>query len=78
MQCVNFENFPSGPNMGASTGVTAYVKTQSLPKNGSHQKWLHEALTTVYTYPEINEALRCCLLCLLSTMLLQMCVTQQE
>ena len=24
-----------------------YVKTQSLPKNGSHQKWLHEALRVV-------------------------------
>ena len=31
--------------MGAPTAVTIYVQTQSLPKNGSHQKWLHEALT---------------------------------
>ena len=36
--------FPSAPTMGANTDVTIYVKTQSLPKNGSHQKWLHEAL----------------------------------
>ena len=41
---VNLESFPSAPTMGAPTGVTAYVKTVSLPKNGSHQKWLHEAL----------------------------------
>ena len=30
--------------MGAPTGVIICVKTQSLAKNGSHQKWLHEAL----------------------------------
>ena len=30
--------------MGVPTGVTIYVKTQSLQKNGSQQKWLHEAL----------------------------------
>ena len=41
---VNFENFPFEPTMGAPTGVTIYVETQSLPKNGSHQKWPHEAL----------------------------------
>ena len=37
--------FPSAPTMGANTDVTIYVKTQSLPKNGSLQKWLHKALT---------------------------------
>ena len=41
---VNFENFSSVPTMGAPKAVTIYVKTQSLAKNGSHQKWLHEAL----------------------------------
>ena len=41
---VNFENFPFAPTIGAPTGVTIYVETQSLPRNGSHQKWLHEAL----------------------------------
>ena len=42
---VNFENFPSAPTMGAPVGLTIYVKTQSLLKNGSHKKWLHEALS---------------------------------
>ena len=41
---VNFENFPSAPTMGAPMGLTIYVETQSLLKNGSHQNWLHEAL----------------------------------
>ena len=30
--------------MRPSTDVTIYVKTQSSAKNGTHQKWLHEAL----------------------------------
>ena len=30
--------------MGAPTGVSTYVKTQSLAKAVGHQKWLHEAL----------------------------------
>ena len=40
-------------------GVTVYVKTQSLPKNGSHQKWLHEALVGLgikMAYPQIRLA----------------------
>ena len=44
IKSVNFENFPLVPTIGAPTGVTIYLKTQSLAKNGSPQKWLHEAL----------------------------------
>ena len=57
---VNFENFPLALTMGAPMCVTIYVKTRSLLQNGSHQKWLHEALA-VYLVLKIEDSESICL-----------------
>ena len=39
-----FEHFPSDLTMGAPVGVIIFMEPQSIAKNGTHQKLLHEAL----------------------------------
>ena len=40
----NFEPSPPVLTMGAPLGVITYLETQYSAKNGTPQKWLHEAL----------------------------------
>ena len=56
---VDFENVSSVLTMRAPTNVTICMKSQSSSKNGTHQKWLHEALHIVACcMPQLIQGVR--------------------